>query len=98
MSTKIGFPKTESFSWQVYVERTRGELIYLGQNNDSLYYNLGWGQDKTANFENGTKPPISKMRQNSRFRISDVAGRVGGNIILLMLEFNSFSSSNFLSS
>ena len=27
-----------------------------------------------------------------------VAGRVGGNIILLMLEFNSFSSSNFLSS
>ena len=27
-----------------------------------------------------------------------VAGRLGGNIILLMLEFNSLSSSNFLSS
>ena len=35
-----------------------------------------WGQDKTADFkwdktadfENETKPPISKMRQNRRFR------------------------------
>ena len=29
--------------------------------------------------------------------LTAVAGRVGGNIILLMLEFNSLSSSNFLS-
>ena len=26
------------------------------------------GQDKRADFENETKPPISKMRQNRRFR------------------------------
>ena len=31
-------------------------------------------------------------------KLSTVAGGLGGNIILLMLEFNSLSSSNFLSS
>ena len=38
---------------------------------------------------------VSLLTELSHF---GVAGRLGGNFILLMLEFNSFSSSNFLSS
>ena len=38
------------------------------------------------------------VAQNAYNKVRTVAGRVGGNTILLMLEFNSFSSSNFLSS
>ena len=49
------------------------------------------GQEK-ATYGLGYKLTLTRIKDEA------VAGRVGGNIILLMLEFNSFSSSNFLSS
>ena len=51
-------------------------------------------QARDESSSNGSREKI--FRETIRHHI--VAGRVGVNIILLMLEFNSFSSSNFLSS
>ena len=59
--------------------------------NDELQY-----QDKTK--MNATFGLFFLEVYHESFAKNNVAGRVGGNIILPMLEFNSFSSSNFLSS
>ena len=50
-------------------------------------------RDKTVNFENGTKPPISKMKQNSRFFL--IFAREAEKILEKTISFN-FCANNFL--
>ena len=71
----------KSVGWLVYLaikvlQKGRKSGPKIEQINYASIAYIDWGQDKRADFQrdkiadfgNGTKPPIPKMRQNHRFR------------------------------